>query len=118
MEKILDSDYEKAINRSSWKPVLITNGVFSIIFISFIYCMFLLVDDTGFSSTAEMISAIFTMLFLCIIAMNILLLFISLFFSKIYWKKWLIMAIFGVVLLTFIIVVVFTFHIGSIRDID
>jgi len=73
MEDILDFN-DKSTAESSWKPVLITNGLFSIIFTCFFSYIFFLAPDNVFSSMAEMTSAIFTILLLCIIALNILLL--------------------------------------------
>ena len=97
MKQILDLE-NKSETKSSWKPVLITNGVLVLLVILFFMIYAYL--GNSYIKVPLIIKVYFTLflIIVCIICFNILLTLLSFFFSKFYWKKWLIMAVIGVVL--------------------
>jgi ABC-type phosphate/phosphonate transport system permease subunit len=112
MKDVLDFE-DKPKGESSWKPVLITNGVLSIVMIIFFIWLFLSTkDDVTFSETS-IIGGSFMILCFALMGINTLALFIYLFFSKKYWKKWLTMILIGFVLFIFAILVSFFFVLGN-----
>ncbi|WP_338767688.1 hypothetical protein WAF17_06320 [Bernardetia sp. ABR2-2B] len=104
MENVLDFE-DKPKEKGSWKPVLITNGV--LLLILFILCYHFLFSEFEIASYSikDTFLSIFMIACFGLTLLNILLLFISLFFSKKYWKKWLIMAACGFLLFALILLV-------------
>lgn len=106
MERILDRQNNPQ-SKSSWKPVLITNGI--ILFILFYFCYHLFVLETGDISyqIEDIIINSFIVISVWVVIVNIIGLFISLFFSKTYWRKWLVVVACGVIIFISILVIRF-----------
>ncbi|WP_375560430.1 hypothetical protein ACE193_22490 [Bernardetia sp. OM2101] len=112
MENVLDFE-DKPEEKGSWKPVLITNGVLIIGFLIIGYLLFLQVASFSIPIVSIVINVLRNLCFLLIIV-NTLCVFISLIFFKNYWKKWLVMACFGVILFIAVISIIFILDISKI----
>jgi ABC-type phosphate/phosphonate transport system permease subunit len=112
MKEILDLE-SKPKEKSSWKSILITNGLLSIVMIIFFVWLFLSTKDDVTFSEVGIIGGSFMILCFALMGVNTLALFISLFFSKKYWKKWLTMILIGFVLFIFALIVSFFFVLGN-----
>lgn len=112
MKQILDLE-DKPKEESSWKPILITNGVISIVTIIFFIWLFLSTKDNFTFSEEGLIGGSFMVSCFVLMIVNTFGLCISLFFSKKYWKKWLRMILIGFVLFIFAILVSFLFAVDS-----
>jgi hypothetical protein len=97
MENILDFK-GKQQDKSSWKRVLITNGI--ILCIPLYFCYYYAFIETSDRHYQIEDIIIYSLFFTCIwtVILNALCLFISLFFSKTYWKKWLAVVVGGIIL--------------------
>lgn len=98
MDNVLDK--EQNLNdrkNSSWKPILVTNGILAILFA--IYAYYSSIDFRYLSFTPSMIIGRMIVIFCCgIILINIFFTFLSLIFFRKYWKKWIVMVGFGILL--------------------
>lgn len=111
MERILDRQ-NNTQTKSSWKPVLITNGVLIISFLIIGYLLFLQVASFSIPIVTIVMNVIRNLCFLLIIV-NTLCVFTSLIFFKNYWKKWLFMALLGVILLVTVMSIIFILNISK-----
>ena len=102
MSDILDK--EENFNdkkNSSWKPILITNGIFILILSGFALLFFIDNDGDIYIGGIPLLEKIyFSLLFVSIsmITINLFLTSVSLMVSKKYYKKWLLSVLFGVLL--------------------
>ncbi|WP_157699023.1 hypothetical protein [Bernardetia litoralis] len=106
MERILDSQnsYQP---KSSWKPVLIINGIllFTLLFLCY-HFLFSKFEASSYSTEDTFIS-IFMIACFGLTLLNILCFFISLSFSKKYWRKWLMMIVISFILFILSLVIGF-----------
>ncbi len=112
MKEILDLE-NKSEGKNSWKPILITNGILSIVMTIFFIWLFLSTKDDVTFSEVGIIGGSFMVLCFALMGVNTLALFISLFFSKKYWKKWLVIILLGFVLFIFALIISFFFVLSN-----
>lgn len=97
MKAVLDFENNQK-GKGSWKVVWITNSILiALSFISCYYVFFMAVNNISLP-VEDKISGTIIMLCFWVITINSVCLFISLFFSKTYWKKWVMGVVVGVVL--------------------
>ena len=102
MEKILDRQEKKKqtnVWKNSWRVVLAANGILVLMSVyrvsSFFSSSSLILTDFNFLiKVSFFIDCLSSLMLIC----NLVLLFVSLFLSTTYWKKWLVMVLIGLVL--------------------
>ncbi|WP_338812677.1 hypothetical protein V9L05_15025 [Bernardetia sp. Wsw4-3y2] len=102
MDKILDREEKKKqtnVWKNSWRVVLAANGILVLMSIQRVYSFFsssslILTDFNFLIKISFFIDCLSSLMLIC----NLVLLFVSLFLSTTYWKKWLVMVLIGLVL--------------------
>ncbi|WP_338792414.1 YIP1 family protein [Bernardetia sp. MNP-M8] len=97
MERILDRQNNPQA-KNSWKPVLITNGISVFLLLLWSYYMFFIEMEDATFPVENIIVSTFSIVSIFTAGINILCILVSLFISKTYWKKWLIMVAYCLIL--------------------